>query len=197
MPPRRTQVERTAGTTADLIAHASAAFGANGYDRVSLESVAEAAGVTKGAVYHHFGGKRELFQAVYTDVHQRIAARTTEAVAAAPTGWARLEAGAAAFMAAVAEPHPQRIVVIDGPRVLDRTTIREIEDQHAAGLLRQAFTRLREAGELAEGDDILRTRVVIGAVCEAATAVAESPAPREALGAARTEISRLLSGLRA
>jgi AcrR family transcriptional regulator len=197
VPPRRTQAERSAGTTADLLAYASAAFGGDGYDHVSVATVADAAGVTKGAVYHHFGGKRELFQAVYIDAHQHIAARTTEAVAGATTGWARLEAGTAAFLTAVADPHPQRIVVIDGPRVLDRATIREIEDRHAAGLLRQAFTRLREAGELTPGDDVLRTRVVIGAICEAATAVAESSSPDDALAAARVEISHLLGGLRA
>jgi AcrR family transcriptional regulator len=197
MPSRRTQAERSAGTTAGLLAHATAAFGADGYDRVSVDAVAEAAGLTKGAVYHHFGGKRELFLAVYTAAHERIAARTTEAVTAAATGWPQLEAGVAAFLTAVAEPHPQRIVVVDGPRVLDRATIRDVEDRHAAGLLRQAFTRLREAGELTAGDDALRTRLVIGALCEGASAVAESPIPESALAAARADVSRLLGGLRA
>jgi AcrR family transcriptional regulator len=197
MRPRRTQVERTTGTIASLVAHAGAAFGVDGYDRVSLETVTDAAGVTKGAVYHHFGGKRELFQAVYIDTHERIAARTADAVTAAPPGWARLEAGVTAFLTTIVEPSTQRIMIIDGPRVLDRATIREIEDQHSAGLLRRAFTRLREAGELTAGDDILRTRVVMGAVCEAATAVAESRAPSETLAAAQAEISRLLRGLRA
>ena len=198
MPRRRTQAERSAGTTAGLLTHATAAFGADGYDRVSVDAVAEAAGLTKGAVYHHFGGKRGLFLAVYTDAHERIAARTTAAVAAAgPTAWQRLEAGVAQFLAAVAEPHPQRIVVIDGPRVLDRATIREVENRCAAGQVRTAVTRLREAGELAEGDDTLRTRLLIGALCEAATTIAESPAPARTLTAARTDITRFLTGLRA
>jgi AcrR family transcriptional regulator len=198
MPARRTQAERSAGTTSQLLTHAIAAFGADGYDRVSVDAVAEAAGLTKGAVYHHFGGKQGLFLAVYTDAHERIAARTIAAVAgAAPTPWQRLEAGVAQFLTAVAEPHPQRIVVIDGPRVLDRATIREIEDRHTAGLLRDAFTRLRETGELTAGDDNMRTRLVIGALCEAATTIAESSTPEQTLTAARTDISRLLTGLRA
>ncbi|MFI5897012.1 TetR/AcrR family transcriptional regulator [Actinoplanes sp. NPDC051513] len=195
--PRRTQAERSAATTAELLAHASTAFGNDGYDCVSVEAVADAAGVTKGAVYHHFGGKRELFQAVYADAHHRIAARTTGAVAGEMTGWARLEAGTTAFLTAVARPRLQRIVVVDGPRVLAPAVIREIEDRYAAGLLRQAFFRLREAGVLIPGDDVLRTRMVIGAICEAATAVAESSSPAEALGAAHGEIRHLLRGLRA
>jgi AcrR family transcriptional regulator len=198
MPSRRSQAERSAGTTSELLAHATEAFGADGYDRVSVDAVADAAGLTKGAVYHHFGGKQGLFLAVYTDAHERIAARTAAAVAAAaPTAWQRLEAGVAQFLTAVAEPHRQRIVVIDGPRVLDRATIRDIEDRHAAGLLRDAFRRLREAGELAAGDDTMRTRLVIGALCEAATTIAESPAPEQALTAARADLNRLLTGLRA
>jgi AcrR family transcriptional regulator len=198
MPSRRSQAERSAGTTSELLTHATTAFGADGYDRVSVDAVAEAAGLTKGAVYHHFGGKQGLFLAVYTDAHERIAARTAAAVAAAtPTAWQRLEAGVAQFLTAVAEPHPQRIVVVDGPRVLDRATIRDIEDRHAAGLLRDAFTRLRETGELTAGDDDMRTRLVIGALCEAATTIAESSTPKQTLTAARTDMSRLLTGLRA
>ncbi len=198
MPARRTQAERSAGTTLELLTHATAAFGADGYDRVSVDAVAEAAGLTKGAVYHHFGGKRGLFLAVYTGAHQRIAARTIAAVgAAAPTPWQRLEAGVAEFLIVVAEPHPQRIVVVDGPRVLDRATIRDIEDRHAAGLLRTAFTQLRESGELTAGDDDLRTRLLIGALCEAATTIAGSSSPQQTLTAARTDVGRLLRGLRA
>ena len=197
MPARRTQAERSAGTTLELLNHATTAFGTHGYDRVSVDAVAEAAGLTKGAVYHHFGGKQGLFLAVYTDTHERIAARTTHAVAAgAPSAWQRLEAGVAEFLTVVAEPHPQRIVVIDGPRVLDRATIRGIEDRHAAGLLRDAFTRLREAGELTPGDDDLRTRLLIGALCEVATAIAESPTPQQTLTTALTDVGRLLTGLR-
>ncbi|MFI5841940.1 TetR/AcrR family transcriptional regulator [Catenuloplanes sp. NPDC051500] len=197
MSPRRTQAERSAGTTAELLAHATAAFGADGYDRVSIDVVAVAAGVTKGAIYHHFGGKRELFLAVYAAAHAHIAHRVTEAVTAADPGWPQLEAGTAEFLAAVAEPHPQRIVVVDGPRVLDRPTIRDIEERHAAGLLRRAFTRLREAGETTAGDDALRTRLVIGALCEAATTITESADPARALAVARAEVFHLLSGLRA
>ncbi|GAA2464519.1 TetR/AcrR family transcriptional regulator [Winogradskya humida] len=197
MPTRRTQAARSAGTTTDLLAHATTAFGAVGYDRVTIDAVAEAASLTKGAVYHHFGGKQGLFLAVYAAAHERIAARTTAAVTAAGTAWQKLEAGVAQFLTAVAEPHLQRIVVVDGPRVLDRTTIRDIEDRHAAGLLRTAFRRLREAGELTAGDDALRTRLVIGAVCEAATMIAESATPEQTFEAARTDVERLLTGLRA
>jgi len=195
--PRRTQAERSATTSAHLLSHARTAFGTSGYDGVSVEIVAEAAGVTKGAIYHHFGGKRELFQAVYADAHHRIALLSTEAVAGETTGWARLEAGTAAFLTAVAQPQAQKIVVIDGPRVLALDTMREIEDRYTAGLLRTAFQRLRESGDLIPGDDALRTRLVIGAICEAATAVAESSSPDEVLQAAHHEIRSLLRGIRA
>ncbi|GAB2617441.1 TetR family transcriptional regulator [Paractinoplanes abujensis] len=197
MPSRRTQAERSAGTTAELLTRATAAFGSAGFDRVKLDAVAEAAGLTKGAVYHHFGGKHELFLAVYAAAHERIAARTVAAVTTAGDAWGKLEAGVAEFLTAVAEPELQRIVVVDGPRVLDRATIRDVEDRHTAGLLRSAFTRLREAGELSAGDDDLRTRLVLGAVCEAAATIAESATPEQTLAAARTDVGRLLSGLRA
>ncbi|MEU4238587.1 hypothetical protein [Actinoplanes sp. NPDC026619] len=67
----------------------------------------------------------------------------------------------------------------------------------SAGLLQQAFKRLREAGEVTAGDDALRTRLVIGALCEAAATMADSSTPEQALTMARTDVGRFLKGLRA
>src|SRR5205809_1825121 len=111
----RTQSERSATTRAALIAASRKLFAERGYADVGTEEIVRAAGLTRGALYHHFDGKRELFEAVY----ERIEAEVTERIAAdALTGddpVEALRAGARAFLDHCLEPEVQRIVLLDAP----------------------------------------------------------------------------------
>jgi AcrR family transcriptional regulator len=82
---RLTQAERTEATTGQLLAAAQELFGRDGYTATSIDAVAAAAGMTKGAAYHHFAGKPALFRAVFAAEQQRMAAELERAVAAEPT----------------------------------------------------------------------------------------------------------------
>src|SRR2546429_7956252 len=114
---RRTQAERSAETREALIAAARSLFAVNGYADVSLEAIVRTAGVTRGALYHHFADKTELFAAVFEQVEGEVAARMGAAITAAqqadPVEIMRL--GAGFWLDACAEREIQQIVLVDAP----------------------------------------------------------------------------------
>src|SRR4029453_16708233 len=124
---RRTQGERTAQTRAALVAAARRLFGAEGFAEVGAERIARDAGMTRGALYHQFADKADLFAAVLDQVEAEIAQRVANSVAGFdPTDTAgMLRAGADAFLDASSEPDLQRIVLLDGPPALGGARWRE------------------------------------------------------------------------
>src|SRR6478736_1981961 len=114
---RRTQAERTAATQARLLDAGRRLFATQGYAAVSTQAIVDAAGVTRGALYHQFGDKTGLFSEVYEQVEQDIVAAISARIAAAdPTD--QLEAmrvGARLFLEECSAPGVQRIVLIDAP----------------------------------------------------------------------------------
>src|ERR1700739_1926501 len=117
---RRTQAERSAETPESLIAAGRALFAEHGFADVALEAIVRAAGVTRGALYHHFPDKTELFAAAFEQGEAEVAARMGEALASAyvnePIEVMRL--GAHFCLDACADPEIQRIVLVDAPSVL-------------------------------------------------------------------------------
>src|SRR5262245_28491534 len=120
---RRTQAERAAETREALIAAARPLFAQHGFADVSLETIVRAAGLTRGALYHHFPDKTELFAATFEQVEAEVATRMGEAIAAAnqtdPIEVMRL--GATFWLDACADPEIRRIVLVDAPAVLGWT----------------------------------------------------------------------------
>lgn len=183
-PPRRTQAERSAATTGALVAAARALFASDGYAATSLEAVASRAGVTKGALYHHFAGKEELFAAVFDREQQRLTDAASAAQALARTPAEQLEAACTAFLDAALDPAVQRLTLLDAPLALSATTLRSTS---LLGLLERACAAAapgHDAGALAQ--------LVHGAVREAALTLAVDPGRRDALVA---ELRALLRGV--
>src|SRR5215212_9338438 len=115
----RTQAERSESTRGALIDAARRLFAERGYAGVGTEEIVRAAGVTRGALYHHFEGKRELFEAVYSQIEAELAERIAKG-ALAPGASSPLEAmraGAGMFLAACTEPEVQQVALLDGPSV--------------------------------------------------------------------------------
>ncbi|MFC8732785.1 TetR/AcrR family transcriptional regulator [Luteimicrobium sp. NPDC057192] len=194
--PRR-QRDRSEGTTARLLEAATQLFGDEGYASVSTDDVAARAGVTKGALYHHFSDKAALFRGVFDRAQRDLASAVSAAAANATTGWGRLLAGVDAFVDECARPSVGRIIVFDGPAVLGRDQARLIEDGQVGAMLTAALTRLQAEGELGEGDAAVRSRLILGALCEAAAIIAGSPDPERARESARPEVVAMLTGFRA
>jgi AcrR family transcriptional regulator len=173
---RRTQGERTAETRAALIAAARRLFGAEGFAEVGTERLAREAGMTRGALYHQFIDKADLFAAVLDQVESEIAQRVLSAVAGVdPNDTASmLLAGAEAWLDASSEPDLQRIVLLDGPSVLGWSTWREICLRHTVGLIAALLQDGMARGCLAVQPVQALTHVLVGAVDEAALYLAQA-----------------------
>jgi AcrR family transcriptional regulator len=189
---RRSQVERTEATRAALIAAARKLFTERGYDGVGTEEIVRAAGVTRGALYHHFGGKAELLEAVY----ERLEAESTERVARVVLGsdlespLEAMKAGIEAFLDECAEPELQRIALHDAPAVLGWDRWREIAAANGLGLIEASLSAAIEAGEIRALPVKPLAHLLLGALDEAAMLIARSEDP-----VARAEVTAVLLAL--
>jgi AcrR family transcriptional regulator len=193
MNVKRTQAERSEATRDALIEAARVLFAERGYADVGTEEIVRAAGVTRGALYHHFGGKRDLFEAVYerveSELAQRIAAGALGAGAASPLE--AMQAGAEMFLQAATEPEAQQIALLDGPSVLGWDRWREIAAEHGLGLIEATLQAAVEAGAIPSQPIRPLAHVLMGALDEAAMLVARAEDPE----GMRAEVSRTLDSL--
>lgn len=188
-PSRRTQAQRTEATRGSLIAAARRLFTERGYDEVGTEEIVRAAGVTRGALYHHFGGKRELLEAAY----EQLEAESTERVARVVLGsdlespLAAMRAGIEAFLDECAEPELRRIALHEAPAVLGWERWREIGAANGLGLIEASLGAAVEAGEIRSVPVGPTAHLLLGALDEAAMLVARSEDP-----ASRAEVTSVL-----
>lgn len=162
----RATKEQSELTATQIRTTARRLFADLGYADVTLERVAELAGVTRGAVYHHYGSKLGLFTAVVDDAQSVVAAAVADA--APDDGWPAIEAGSIAFMRAVVDPAVRRILLVDAPAVLGWTTWRELDAAHSGRLLTDGLGALDDlAIDPAAADALLN-----GAMNEAALWIA-------------------------
>jgi AcrR family transcriptional regulator len=194
---RRTQAERTAHTRAALIAAARRLFGTEGFASVGAERIAGAAGMTRGALYHQFTDKADLFAAVLDQVEAEIALRLADAVAGFdPADTAgMLLAGAGAWLDACSEPDLQRIVLLDGPSVLGWDRWREICLRHTVGLIAALLQDGTDRGFLPPQPVGALTHVLVGAADEAALYIAQARDPTVARADMDLVLRRLTRGL--
>jgi len=188
---RRTQAERAAETREALIAAARPLFARHGFSEVALETIVRAAGVTRGALYHHFADKTELFAAV--------AARMGEAIAAAnqtdPVEIMRL--GAGFWLDACSEPEVQRIVLVDAPAVLGWTRWTEIGNRYNIGMVRALLTDAVENGRIPPQPIEATALTILGAMREATLYVARAEDHQQARREAGEVMNRLILALSA
>jgi len=192
-PARRTQTARSEATRAALIAAARPLFAERGYAGVGTEEIVRGAGVTRGALYHHFDGKRELFAAVYEQIEAELAERIARA-ALRPGAQAPLEAmraGVEILLAACTEREVQQIALLDGPAVLGWDRWREIAARYGLGLIEGTLQAAIDAGEVAEQPVRPLAHLLMGALDEAAMLVARAQDPE----AARAEVGRTIDTL--
>jgi AcrR family transcriptional regulator len=197
-PARTLKAERSEATRAALVSAARGLFAERGYTAVGTEEIVRAAGVTRGALYHHFEGKRELFQAVYEEVEQALLERIAElADRSASDPLEVLHAGAQAFLDACEDPAVQRIALLDAPSVLGWELWREIGMRYGLGLVESAVQASIEAGLIEPQPAGPLAHLLLGAIDEGAMLVARADddgQTREQVGAS---VARMLDSLRA
>lgn len=137
--PTRSNRDRSEQTRAALILAARALFTGKGYALTSTPEIVAAAGVTRGALYHHFADKRALFQAVVHGEAQAIAGQIERMAAADLAPVAALLAGSTAYLDAMAVPGRTRLLLVEGPAVLGLAEMAALDEEHAARTLREGL----------------------------------------------------------
>ena len=188
---RRTQAERRQATRASLIAAARELFAARGYAAVGTEEIVHRAGVTRGALYHHFPGKHELFRAVYERVERELTERIVAEVPLVGDPVAVLRNGTTVFLDACVEPEIQRIALLDAPAVLGYDEWRAIGERYGLGLIHAALASAIEVGAIPAQPVRPLAHVLLGALDEAALFIARAAD----VAAARREIGETLDRL--
>ncbi|WP_371785035.1 TetR/AcrR family transcriptional regulator [Streptosporangium subroseum] len=189
---RARQREQTRRT---LLRESRRLFATQGYGAVGLSEIVRAAGVTKGALYHHFDSKAALFRAVLEEVQQQVARTVAATAEAHDDPWTQFTAGCQAFLTAGTDPDVQRIMLVDGPSVLGWNEWRALDEAASARHLAEALTALIEGGMIAPQPVAPLTHLLSGAMNEAALWLAGSANPGD-LTDARAALSRMLEALR-
>jgi AcrR family transcriptional regulator len=171
-------------------------FAKRGYAGVGTEEIVRAAGLTRGALYHHFGGKRELFEAVYEQIEHQLAEQIgTEALGASdPLEAMRL--GIDLLLDACLDPEVQRILLLDAPAVLGWERWREIGAEASLGLIEGTLQAAMDAGTISPQPVKPLAHVVMGALDEAAMLVARAEDPAATRVEVAASLNSLLEGLR-
>jgi AcrR family transcriptional regulator len=194
---RRTQAERSAATREALLTAARALWGARGYADVGTPEIAEAAGVTRGAMYHQYPDKTTLFLAVLEAVEADVIERLTQAVAAAgpATPADALRVAADAWLDIASEPAVRQLVLLDAPSVLGWAGFREISLRYGLGMTEQLLGAVIDSGQLEPQPVRALATVMIGALDEAAMSIANAEDPAREKAEVSNVIHSLIDGL--
>jgi AcrR family transcriptional regulator len=196
---RSLKAEQAEATRGALLAAARELFAERGFGAVGTEEIVRSARVTRGALYHHFKGKDDLFRAVVEIVEAELTRRIGEQMAqrAIADPLDALRAGADAFLDASAEPEVQRIIMLDAPSVLGWEEWREIAERYGLGLVMAVLEAAMEAGSITRRPVRPLAHILIGALDEAAMLVARADDDGTTRREVGETIDALLAGLTA
>src|SRR6185437_273827 len=190
------QAERRANTRKAILTAAEDLFGQHGFAATTVDGIAAAAGVAKGAVYHHFATKENVFEAVFEATSEALVQRVVAASARAKDALDGMVVGSRAYFAACAEARTGRIILQDGPAVLGWERWREIDGRHFGRMIPTALDAAMAQGLIAKQPVQPLARLLLGAVTEAAVASAGAADPaRTGLDHVRA-LETVLTGLR-
>jgi AcrR family transcriptional regulator len=187
---------RSEATRRALVTAARALFGARGYADVGTEEIVRAAGVTRGALYHQFRDKADLFAAVAEQIEAEIADRIAAGAAeAADDPLGALRAGARLFLDACAEPEVERIILLDAPAVLGWQAWRDLAGRYGLGLVQLALQSAMDAGAIIPQPVAPLAHILTGALDEAALYVARAEDPAAARQRCAAIIDQILRSI--
>ena len=195
-PPGRREADAQATRDA-LVQAALELFAERGYAAVGTEEIVARARLTRGALYHHFEDKRDLFRAAHERVEGELMDRVTARMASTEDPWELMVNGMRAFLEACEEPAVKRIALTDAPAVLGWEEWREIDNRHGLGLTRAALAGAVEAGVLRPVPLETMAHLLVAALSEAAFVIANADDPAAAREKTEAALVELLEGLRA
>lgn len=193
--PSTLRTQQREETRRALLRESRRLFAAKGFGTVGLSEIVAATGVTKGALYHNFASKTDLFRAVLEQVQHEVGERVAEAADPTSDAWTQLVSGCEAFLSTCTDPAIQRIMLIDGPAVLGWHEWRALDEANSARHLGEALRLLIDTGVLAPQPIAPLTHLLSGAMNEAALWLTTTSEP-EALDQTTSALRALLEGLR-
>ena len=195
LPGRDSRRAQGTATRTSLVEAARTLFGQQGYADTSLDEVVALAEVTKGALYHHFSGKEDLFAAVYEQVQREVSDRVVSEFLE-PDPWEALVVGSNLWIDAHLDPAVRRIALRDARAVLGWEAVRVVENRFGAVPLRGVLRRAVRTGIIADQPLRPLALILMGALSEACLYVAEADDPEAARGEVGDLVLHLLTGLR-
>jgi AcrR family transcriptional regulator len=173
-------------------------FAAHGFDGTGTEQIVAEARVTRGALYHHFRDKADIFRAAMAEAAADVATRLIDEQLAtdAQSPMAEIREGVSAFLDVCVDGDFQRIVLVDGPRVLGSDAWEDLVEQYGRGILEEWLERCVGTGDLEEMPLRALARLLIAMLTEASLAIARSDDPRSERAAFGETLDRILIGLR-
>lgn len=190
-----TKTEQAEATRARLLKVAGGLFGTKGYEATPIEEVLERAGVSKGALYHHFSSKEALFEAVFIEGERDCMRKVSESAMKETDPLEMLRAGCQTWLDLVMDRQIRRIAVIDGPAVLGWQRWREIDEEYAFGLTKKTLQRAMDAGAIRKQNAELLAHLTIAMLGEAAMLIARAPDPVAARTEAGEVVNRMIDAL--
>ena len=189
--------EQAVATRTELLRVARELFAARGYADVGTEEIVRAAHVTRGALYHHFHDKRDLFRAVHSQLADELLQQIVAQTAGSADAMEALRRGMHAFLDICEDPAVIRISHLDAPAVLGWAEWREVDARHWLGVLTMALQEAMDAGLLRSADVQPLAHMLMGAMVEASMMIANAADPAAARAEVEGPLLALLEGLRA
>ncbi len=193
-PVRRPRAEMIEATRAKLVAAARRAFAAQGFARTSMDEFTAQAGLTRGALHHHFGDKRGLLEAVVLQIDAEMNERLQVVLDAAPDPWTGFQEYCRAYLRMAQEPEIQRVVLRDARAVLGGAS--EATQQQCIGFMSRLLGELMEGGFVCRTDPEALACLLNGSLVDAAFWIAQAEHPAARLARALESLELLLAGLR-
>jgi AcrR family transcriptional regulator len=193
--PSRRQ-EYSASTKRALVDVATDLFTEQGYAGTSLDQIVAGARVTKGALYHHFGGKQALFESVFEAVENDASRSIRKAVRDSADPWDKATSGLRAFLGVVQQPAYRRIIIQEGPAVLGHERYREQEERSTFGIVQDIVASVLATYDLEPSMVETFSRIFFGAMSAAGASVSSADDPEQASAEVEAAIAFILAGLR-
>lgn len=192
---RKARTEMIEETRKKLVATARQQFGRVGYADTVMDELTAQAGMTRGALYHHFGDKKGLFLAVAQEIDAEMDARLADISAHAPDNWSAFKGRCRAYLEMTMAPEVQRILLRDSPSVLGAEYLQAGKLQCVASMTRMLKTLMEEKHIAPTSPEVL-AHLINGGLMDAAFWIANRPEDTQALAQALDGVELLLNGLK-
>ena len=189
------KVEQGQATRRELVAIATRLFVAHGYHDTSIDAVLAEAGISRGALYHHFDGKDALFEAVLDQVEHDVAERVAKAARGIDDPVEALRAGCHAWLRLARDPTIRRVALTDAPSVVGWEKWREIDERYAFGMLKATLGAVAAQGRTRQELVEVLGHMLLAALAEVALFIARAKDSKAAIRTGQSAVDELLDGL--